>query len=119
MKCLYVTIEIILSGALMYYGETVGTNNMWYVLIGIIISHFIMNLLYNIRNFEENNKTSNTKNKPKTKAKTNKNIKTTKTSLKPISEKESEITADDLFNIDSINTTDEQIERIFYNQDIN
>lgn len=49
MKGTYITIEIILTAALMRFGEKFGTHNMWFVIVAIIVSHFIMELLYTIR----------------------------------------------------------------------
>ena len=49
MKGTYITIEIILTAALMRFGEKFGTHNMWFVIVAIIVSHFIMELLYIIR----------------------------------------------------------------------
>ena len=100
MKCLYITIEIILSGALMYCGERVGTKNIWFVLVAIIVSHFVMNILYNIRSFEEGNR-------PKTRTVTKSN-RTETTHNKP---KTCEPTTIE-FDINNI-------ERSFYNQDTN
>lgn len=95
MRCLYITIEIILSGALMYCGEKVGTKNIWFVLVAIIVSHFVMNILYNIRSFEEHNKT-NTRTNVKHPSNTHKTCEPTTIE----------------FDINNI-------ERSFYNQDTN
>ena len=100
MRCLYITIEIILSGALMYCGERVGTKNIWFVLVAIIVSHFVMNILYDIRSFEEGNR-------PKTRTVTKPN-KSERASSKP---KTCEPT--------TIEFDTNNIKRSFYNQDIN
>ena len=56
MKGTYITIEIILVAALLRFGEKVGTNNMWFVIVAIIVSHFVMEFLYELRLYLETHK---------------------------------------------------------------
>ena len=58
MRGTYITIEIILTAALMRFGEKFGTHNMWFVIVAIIVSHFIMELLYTIRTHIPTKKTN-------------------------------------------------------------
>ena len=61
MKGTYITIEIVLVAALLRFGEKVGTNNMWFVIVAIIVSHFVMEFLYELRKHTETYKHDNKK----------------------------------------------------------
>lgn len=56
MKGIYTILQIILSAALIRFGEKVGTGNMWYVLAAIITSYMFMDLIYKVRRYSERSK---------------------------------------------------------------
>ena len=89
MKGTYITIEIILIAALLRFGEKVGTNNMWFVIVAIIVSHFVMEFLYELRLYSETHKLrskkkSNTHNNTAARKPTSHNITNTNKTSQPV-----------------------------------
>lgn len=48
MKGIYLTIELCLTASLIYFGDKVGTNNMWLIIAVIIITHAVHEVMFNI-----------------------------------------------------------------------